>query len=164
MSYISSQHHAFLSRQPIKLYMFTYKLLNNRNCFSSQKCAKDCADSDPIKSVENYQWQNNCCRQTAQIKASFDQFIFLFQDFRQVPWKNICRNNRKHAVVGKADTEAHQEKSYDKVKHIQWQRVWQCLNPDVVNIDHFSKYDSYHERKQVSRTERPFQNHQCNHK
>lgn len=79
-------------------------------------------------------------------------------------WESVCRDDRKHAVVCKADTETHQSKSCDKVYCVQRQCVWQCLKPCVVDVEHFTETDSDYEGKKVARAEGTFQDHQCDDK
>ena len=74
--------------------------------------------------------------QTGEIKGCLDLVILFMQKFRQIPRKNIGRDNRQQAVVGEADAEAHQKKSGEKADHIQRQnigsRVTQVLCTSII--------------------------------
>ena len=79
-----------------------------RKRFSSQECTEDSADSDAVESVEDCKGKNHRSRQTGEIEGCLNDFIVLFYNTGQIAREDICRDDWKHTVVGKADTEAHQ--------------------------------------------------------
>ena len=95
-----------VSGETIEFHMSADEFLDERDTFSSQECTEDSADPYSIEAVQDHKGQNNGRCQTAEIKSGFDLFVILFQDLRQVAWENISRDDRQHAVVSKADTEA----------------------------------------------------------
>lgn len=137
-----------VSGETIEFHMSADEFLDERDTFSCQKCTEDSTNTDSIEAMQDHKGQNNGCCQTAEIKSGFDLFVILFQDLRQVAWENISWDNRQHAVVREADTEAYEQKSGSKIQNIQWQSARQHLKPCIVYIDHFSEAKSDHEGKQ----------------
>ena len=164
MTHLPTSHNVFLSGHPVKFNMSADKFLDNGNAFSGHECAEDGADSDSIKFMKNCEGQDNGCCQAAEVKRGFDHFVVLFQNLRKVPRENVGRNNGKHAVVGEADAETHQKKSGDKIQDVQWQEIWQGVNPGIVNVEHFSKSDSDYKGEQITGAKGMSQDHQCDNK
>ena len=140
--------------------MISNEFLNQRYGSSRHKSTEESSDADSIKMVKDYKGQDYGRCQTGEIKGCLDLVILFMQKFRQIPRKNIGRDNRQQAVVGEADAEAHQKKSGEKADHIQQQNIWQQGNPGIVYIDHFSESDADNKRKQIAGTERTLQDHQ----
>ena len=113
------------------------------------KSTEESSDADSVKMVKDYKGQDYGRCQTGEIKGCLDLVILFMQKFRQIPRKNIGRDNRQQAVVGEADAEAHQKKSGEKADHIQRQNIWQQGNPGIVYIDHFSESDADNKRRCV---------------
>ena len=101
----------FFPGQTVEFYMTADEALNGRDCFSGQEGTEDGADPDAIKAMQDRKRQEDGRGQTAEIKTGFYYFVFFCQDLRKITWKNICRNDRKHAVVCKADADTHNNKS-----------------------------------------------------
>lgn len=140
--------------------MISNEFLNQRYGSSRHKSTEESSDADSIKMVKDYKGQDYGRCQTGEIKGCLDLVILFMQKFRQIPRKNIGRDNRQQAVVGEADAEAHQKKSGEKADHIQRQNIWQQGNPGIVYIDHFSESDADNKRKQIAGTEGTLQDHQ----
>ena len=92
----------------VEFHVFSKKTLDGGNGFSSQECTEDSADSDAVESVEDCKGKNHSSRQTGEIEGCLNDFIVLFYNTGQIAREDICRDDWKHTVVGKADTEAHQ--------------------------------------------------------
>ena len=132
MAHLFSRHYHFFFRQTVKFYMISNEFLNQRYGSSRHKSTEESSDADSVKMVKDYKGQDYGRCQTGEIKGCLDLVILFMQKFRQLPRKNIGRDNRQQAVVGEADAEAHQKKSGEKADHIQRQNIWQQGNPGIV--------------------------------
>ena len=108
MSHILFKSNSLLPSCTVEFHVFSKKTLDGGNGFSSQKCTEDSADSDAVESVEDCKGKNHSSRQTGEIEGCLNDFIVLFYNTGQIAREDICRDDWKHTVVGKADTEAHQ--------------------------------------------------------
>ena len=98
--------------------MISNEFLNQRYGSSRHKSTEESSDADSVKMVKDYKGQDYGRCQTGEIKGCLDLVILFMQKFRQIPRKNIGRDNRQQAVVGEADAEAHQKKSGEKADHL----------------------------------------------
>ena len=92
----------------VKFHVVSNESLDDRYCFSGQECTEDSADSDAVESVEDCKGKNHSSCQTGEIEDCLNDFIVLFYNPGQIAREDIRRDDWKHTVVGKADTEAHQ--------------------------------------------------------
>ena len=144
--------------------MISNEFLNQRYGSSRHKSTEESSDADSVKMVKDYKGQDYGRCQTGEIKGCLDLVILFMQKFRQIPRKNIGRDNRQQAVVGEADAKTHQKKTCEKIQNIQRLCIWQMLNPEIVYINHFTEPNANYKGKQVACTKGTFQNHQSNHK
>lgn len=108
MSHILFKSNSLLPSCTVEFHVFSKKTLDGGNGFSSQECTEDSADSDAVESVEDCKGKNHSSRQTGEIEGCLNDFIVLFYNTGQIAREDICRDDWKHTVVGKADTEAYQ--------------------------------------------------------
>ena len=161
MAHFFSRRYHIFGGQTVKFHVISNKLLNQSNGSSCHERTEESTDADSIKMMKDCKRQNHSRCEAGEIKGCLDLVILFMQKFRQIPRKNIGRDNRQQAVVGETDAEAHQKKSGEKADYIQRQNVRQQGNPGIVHVDHFSKSDADNKRKQIAGTERTLQNHQC---
>ena len=104
----SFQEQLLLPGCAVEFHVFSKKTLDDGNGFPSQECTEDSADSDAVESVEDCKGKNHSSCQTGEIEDCLNDFIVLFYNPGQIAREDIRRDDWKHTVVGKADTEAHQ--------------------------------------------------------
>lgn len=108
MSHILFKSDFLLPGCAVEFHVFSKKTLDDGNGFPSQECTEDSADSDAVESVEDCKGKNHSSCQTGEIEGCLNDFIVLFYNPGQIAREDIRRDDWKHTVVGKADTEAHQ--------------------------------------------------------
>lgn len=156
-----SSNHMPIPNHPIKFDVLIEEFFDDGNAFAGEAGAKDGPDADAVESVEDGEGQDDRCWQAAEVEGGFDHFIFFLRDLGEIAREGVRRDDRQHAVVGKADAEADENEACDKVQGMKNQSIRQRLKPCVVDVDHFSESQSDYERKDVAWTERFLQHHQC---
>ena len=116
--FFSRRYHIFWG-QTVKFHVISNKFLNQSNGSSCHKGTEESTDADSIKMMKDQKGKKYGRCQTGEVERCLDPVVLFVQQFRQIARKNIGRDNRQQAVVGKADAEAHQKKAGEKVNYIQ---------------------------------------------
>ena len=94
MSHILFKRNFLFPGCTVKFHVVSNESLDDRYCFSGQKCAEDSADSDSVESMEDCNGEDHGGCQTGKIKGCLNDFIVLFYNLGQITRKNIRWNDR----------------------------------------------------------------------
>ena len=86
--------------------------------FSHGKCGKDRTDSKSVQMSEDDASHQSCYGKAGNVIADFDPGIFYLCDICQFSRKQVCRDDRKTAAVGKCDPDAQEPVADDKIKYL----------------------------------------------
>ena len=86
-------------------------------------------------------------KKTGYVKGDLDFGIRLFNNLGEISWEQVGWDDRELAAVRKGDTEAEDQIACHKVEHPKGNGKWQCVDPDLMNIYHFSKGKTGYETK-----------------
>ena len=89
-------------------------------------------------------------KKTGYVKGDLDFGIRLFNDLGEVSWKQVGWDDRKFAAVGKGDTEAEDQVACHKVEYPEGNGKRQGVDPDLMNIYHFSESETGYKAEQVA--------------
>ena len=129
--------------------MFVEFFPDKSDYFSHGKCGQNGANSKSFDASETNACDQCGGCQTYDIKGYFYFWVFEIFDGRQFSWKEIRRDDRQSAAVGKCDSEAEQQITDDKVKDSHWNVIRKNGNPSFVNIQHHAERETNHETKQI---------------
>ena len=97
--------------------MLIHLLTNHADHFSHGKCGEDRADSESVQMSEDDAGHQCCYGKAGNVIADFDPGIFYLRDICQFSRKQVCRDDRKTAAVGKCDPDAQEQVADDKIKY-----------------------------------------------
>ena len=127
--------------------MFIQNISDHADDLTHCKCGKDCSDSKTFDMTEEEEGQSSCHGEAGYVKGDLDFGIRLFNDLGEISWEQVGWDDREFAAVGKGDTEAEDQIACHKVEHPKGNGKRQCVDPDLMNIYHFSKGKTGYETK-----------------
>ena len=86
--------------------MLIHLVTNHADHFSHGKCGEERADSESVQISEDDAGHQSCYGKAGNVIADFDPGIFCLRDICQFSRKQVCRDDRKTAAVGKCDPDA----------------------------------------------------------
>ena len=89
-------------------------------------------------------------KKAGYVKSNLDFGVRLFNDLGEISWKQVCWDDREFAAVGKGDTEAEYQVACHKVKYPKGNGKRQSIDPDLMDIDHFSESETCYKAEQVA--------------
>ena len=89
--------------------MTIHLVSDHSNHFSHRKCSKNRTDSESVQMSEDDASHQSCYGKAGNVIADFDPGIFYLCDICQFSRKQVCRDDRKTAAVGKCDSQTYQK-------------------------------------------------------
>lgn len=97
-----------------------------------------------------------CDQKTKNIEGDLNLGIRFFDDLGKISWEQVGWDDGELAAVGKGNTEAQDQVAGDEVKYPQGNTKRQCIDPDPVDIHHFSKSETSYKAEQIAGNETLF--------
>ena len=91
-----------------------------------------------------------CNKKTGYVKGDLYSGLRFFDDLRKISGKQIRWDDWKFAPVGKGNSEAQDQIAGYKIKYTQRNTKRQCIDPDPVDIHHFSKSKTSYKAEQIA--------------
>lgn len=122
--------------------MLIHLVTNHADHFSHSKCGEDRADSESVQMSEDDAGHQRCYGKAGNVIADFDPGIFYLRDICQFSRKQVCRDDRKTAAVGKCDPDAQEQVADDKIKYPVSNGCRQNAYPHFMYIKHLAECKS----------------------
>ncbi len=89
-------------------------------------------------------------KKAGYVKGDLDFWVRAFDDPGEVSWKQVSWDDREFAAVRKGDTEAEDQITCCKIKYPEGNGKRQSVDPDFMDIYHFSKSKPCYKAEQIA--------------
>mgnify|MGYP006922786889 CR=1 FL=1 len=121
------------------------------------------ADAQAVYMTDEQKCQSRRNSQAGNIKGNFYFGIGNLNDFCQLTRKQIRRNNRQTATIGKSNTNTDKHIAYDKIQYTPGKILRQYIDIQLEQIKKLAENKAYNKAEQIGRHKFLSQLHQtCN--
>ena len=89
-------------------------------------------------------------KKAGYVKGDLDFWVRTFDDPGEVSWEQVSWDDRELAAVGKGNTEAEDQITCCKIKYPEGNGKRQSVDPDFMDIYHFSESKTCYKAEQVA--------------
>lgn len=89
-------------------------------------------------------------KKAGYVKGDLDFGVRASDDPGEVSWEQVSWDDREFAAVRKGDTEAEDQITCCKIKYPERNGKRQCVDPDLMDIHHFSESKTCYKAEQIA--------------
>ena len=123
---------------------------NKSDTLTHGKSSQHSADAEAGYMAEEEESHAGCDDQAGHVVADFYFRIGFACDIFHFPWEQIGWCDWQFAAVGKGDTEAEDQITCCKIKYPEGNGKRQSVDPDFMDIYHFSKSKPCYKAEQIA--------------